>query len=41
MGSLVKQYDTGKHIFLAVSDLKIDLELFTSFLKQEGFVPKA
>ncbi len=41
IGSLVKQYDTKRPALQTVSDLKQDLEVFTTLLRQEGFEPKA
>ncbi|MFC4263962.1 hypothetical protein ACFOWM_13795 [Ferruginibacter yonginensis] len=40
IGSMVKLYDTRQQILQAVSDIKEDLELFTTLLRQEGFEPK-
>lgn len=40
IGSIVKLYDTRQQISQTVSDIKQDLELFTTLLKQEGFKPK-
>lgn len=40
-GSIVKQYDTRQHELTSVSDLKHDLELFTTQLRHEGFEPKS
>ncbi|WP_153799506.1 hypothetical protein [Foetidibacter luteolus] len=37
LGSVVKQYDTRQQVSQTVSDLKRDLELFTTLLRQEGF----
>lgn len=39
VGSIVKQYDTKQPALQSV-DLKQDLELFTTLLRQEGFEPK-
>lgn len=41
IGSLVKQYDTREQALQTASDLKDDLELFTTLLRQEGFKPKS
>lgn len=41
IGSVVKHYDTRKIMPQTVSDLKLDLELFTEILRQEGFKAKA
>jgi len=41
IGSLVKYYDTKRTVLQTVSDLKEDLELFTTLLRQEGFEPKS
>jgi len=40
IGSLVKQYDTKQQTLQTVSDLRKDLELFTTLLRQEGFEPQ-
>lgn len=41
IGSLVKLYDTKQQMLPTVSELKHDLELFTTLLQQEGFKPKS
>ena len=41
IGRIVKQYDTRQQAFQTASDLKHDLELFTTLLRQEGFKPKS
>jgi hypothetical protein len=41
IGSMVKTYDTRQHSLSTVLDLKYDLELFTTKLRQEGFEPKS
>jgi hypothetical protein len=41
IGGLVRHYDTKRPILQTVSDLKQDLELFTTLLRQEGFEPKS
>lgn len=41
IGSLVKQYDTKRPALQTIPDLKQDLELFMTLLKQEGFEPTA
>lgn len=40
IGSLVKQYDTRQKSSQTVSDLRQDLERFTTLLRQEGFEAK-
>lgn len=40
IGSLVKQYNTKRPILKTVADLEEDLKLFTTLLRQEGFIPK-
>ncbi|RZJ98039.1 MAG: hypothetical protein EOO46_25230 [Flavobacterium sp.] len=37
LGSVVKQYDTRQQVSQTVSELKQDLQLFTTLLRQEGF----
>lgn len=41
MGALVKHYDTKLPGLQNIYDLKKDLELFTTLLRQEGFEPKS
>jgi len=41
IGSIAKSYETRQQPFQTVSDLKQDLELFTTLLRQEGFEPKS
>ncbi len=41
IGSIAKQYDIRQHTLQTVSDLKTDLLLFTTLVKEEGFEPKS
>ena len=41
IGSLVKQYDIKQSTLHTVSDIKQDLEYFTTLLREEGFIPKS
>ena len=41
IGSVVKQYDTRQEPVQTVSNLKQDLEVFTTLLRQEGFKAKS
>lgn len=41
IGSIVKRYDTRQEALQTVSNLKQDLELFTTLLRQEGFEAKS
>ena len=41
IGSIVKLYDSRQQASQTISDIKQDLEMFTTLLRKEGFVPKA
>lgn len=41
IGSIAKQYDTKQQALQTVFDLRRDLELFTTLLRQEGFEAKS